>query len=255
MTTGASSRRFATAPPSATGTTRSPPTTLSPSGSRPSTTTTPTREPDDPKQPPARLPGGRTRRRPDDRWLCPHRDRPSPVTQISTLLAAGAAEKDIYVERANGHKSAWPEHDLLLPRLRAGDTLKITRLDRLFYSVQNLVVLGTGLRNRGVRLQRQIDSESLDGRDLFGMLAILADLNVQFVAANTNDGLASARVRGRIGGCPSKLTDHQVQDLIQQHADGARVPALAKKFKVSQSTVYRLLNLSHLETQISGNRS
>ncbi|MDH6706548.1 DNA invertase Pin-like site-specific DNA recombinase [Kitasatospora sp. MAA19] len=142
-----------------------------------------------------------------------------------------------------------------MPRLRAGDTLKITRLDRLFYSVQNLVVLGTDLRNRGVRLQRQIDSESLDGRDLFGMLAILADLNAQFVAANTNDGLASARVRGRIGGCPSKLTDHQVQDLIQQHADGARVPALAKKFKVSQSTVYRLLNLSHLETQISGNRT
>ncbi|MGW7447611.1 recombinase family protein [Kitasatospora sp. NPDC054795] len=174
----------------------------------------------------------------------------SPVTQISTLLTAGVAEKDIYVERANGHKSAWPERDLLLPRLRAGDTLKITRLDRLFYSVQNLVVLGTDLRNRGVRLhvvEQQIDSESLDGRDLFGMLATLADLNAQFVAANTNDGLASARVRGRIGGRPPKLNDHQIQDLIQQHADGARVPTLSKKFKVSQSTVYRLLNLSALE--------
>lgn len=28
----------------------------------------------------------------------------SPVTQISMLFAAGVAENDIYVERANGHK-------------------------------------------------------------------------------------------------------------------------------------------------------
>ncbi|MCC2279058.1 Hin recombinase [Streptomyces sp. ET3-23] len=79
------------------------------------------------------------------------------------------------------------------------------------------------------------------------MLATLADLNAQFVAANTNDGLASARVRGRVGGRPPKLNDHQIQDLIQQHADGARVPVLAKKFKVSPATVYRLLSLSALD--------
>ncbi|MEU9339465.1 helix-turn-helix domain-containing protein [Streptomyces sp. NPDC048290] len=106
------------------------------------------------------------------------------------------------------------------------------------------------MRNCGVRLhvvEQQIDSESLDGRDLFGMLATLADLNAQFVAANTNDGLASARVRGRIGGRPPKLNDHQIRDLIRQHADGIRVPALSKKFKVARSTVYRLLSLAHLE--------
>ncbi|MFC9586207.1 helix-turn-helix domain-containing protein [Streptomyces yangpuensis] len=64
-------------------------------------------------------------------------------------------------------------------------------------------------------------------------------------------------VRGRVGGRPPKLNNHQIKDLIQQHADGARVPVLAKRFKVSQATVYRLLNLSHLErapSQSSGSR-
>ncbi|MEW2588153.1 hypothetical protein [Streptomyces virginiae] len=54
-----------------------------------------------------------------------------------------------------------------------------------------------------------------------------------------------------------KLNNHQIQDLIQQHADDARVPVLAKRFKVSQATAYRLLNLSHLERvppQSSGSR-
>ncbi|MDX3309590.1 recombinase family protein [Streptomyces sp. ME08-AFT2] len=64
----------------------------------------------------------------------------SPVPQINALMRAGVAEECIYIERTNGHKTAWPERDLLLPQLRSGDTITITRLDRLFYSVQNLII-------------------------------------------------------------------------------------------------------------------
>src|SRR5260370_22877499 len=76
----------------------------------------------------------------------------SPVPQINTLIQAGVAEADIYLERARGHKTSWPERDLLLARLHRGDTVKITRLDPLFYSIHNLVVPGPGPRAPGVTL-------------------------------------------------------------------------------------------------------
>ncbi|EYT81521.1 hypothetical protein CF54_19095 [Streptomyces sp. Tu 6176] len=44
---------------------------------------------------------------------------------------------------------------------------------------------------------------------MFGMLSVLAELQRELIVANTNDGLASARARGRIGGRRPKLTKDQ----------------------------------------------
>src|SRR5262249_27655528 len=125
---------------------------------------------------------------------------------------------------------------------------------RLFYSVQSLIVLGTDLHNRGIRIQaveQRIDSESLDGRDLFGMLAALADLNRQFVTANTNDRLP--RARGHTAGRSPKLNDQQIHDLRRLHATGTPIPQLIQNFHVSQATVYRFLRLADQETRTTDN--
>ncbi|MEV1168727.1 recombinase family protein [Nonomuraea sp. NPDC049784] len=154
----------------------------------------------------------------------------SPAPQITALINAGVPDENIRVERANGSKAIWPERDLMLKGLRRGDTLKIARLDRLFYSIQNLVVLGTELTNRGIRLQvieQNIDSESFEGRDLFGMLSALAELQRDFVSATTNDGLAKARARDRTGGRKPALTDQQVTQAVKLHTDGTPVADIA----------------------------
>ncbi|GGN64005.1 DNA invertase [Streptomyces albiflavescens] len=138
----------------------------------------------------------------------------SPAPQISTLMRAGVAEESIYIEHANGHKTAGPERDLLLPQLRSGDTITVTRLDRLFYSVQNLIVVGTDLRDRGIRIhavEQHIDSNTLEGRDFFGMMSVFASLHLIFVRAATNDGLAAARARGKTGGRRPLLTPEQAE--------------------------------------------
>jgi DNA invertase Pin-like site-specific DNA recombinase len=59
----------------------------------------------------------------------------------------------VHVEHASGAKASRPQLDLVLQLLRAGDTLVITRLDRLGRSVLHLVTLGAGLRERRVGLQ------------------------------------------------------------------------------------------------------
>lgn len=126
--------------------------------------------------------------------------------------------------------------------LREGDTLKVTRLDRLSRSVLHLVALGADLRERGIGLhviEQGIDTATMEGRAMFGMLSVLAELQRELIVANTNDGLASARTRGRVGGRRPGLTDDQAA-LAQRLYDEREktVQQIADMFGVPRSTVY-----------------
>ncbi|MFI6897143.1 recombinase family protein [Streptomyces sp. NPDC050256] len=69
--------------------------------------------------------------------------------------------------------------------------LKATRLSR---SVLHLVTLGADLRGRGIQLhviEQEIDTSTMEGRAMFGMLSAPAELQRELIVANTNDALAS----------------------------------------------------------------
>ena len=102
----------------------------------------------------------------------------------------------------------------MLQPLRPGDTLKITRLDRLSRFVLHVVTLDADLRERGIGLhviEQGIDTAAVKGRTMFGMLSVLAELQRELIVANTMDGLAAARARGRVGGRRPRLSAEQRQ--------------------------------------------
>ncbi|KPI12378.1 Resolvase domain-containing protein [Actinobacteria bacterium OV450] len=136
-------------------------------------------------------------------------------------------------------KASRPKLDLVMQLLRGGDTLKVTRLDRLSRSVLHPVTLGADLRQHGIGLhvtEQGIDTSTMEGRAMCGMPSVLAELQRGLiVATNTNDGLASAQARGRVGGRRPRLTEdlaalaHPLYDerkkTLQQIADSlARCP-------------------------------
>src|SRR5664279_2072574 len=168
--------------------------------------------------------------------------------QMDALVRAGVAERDVHVDVASGAKASRPELDLVLPLLRDGDTLVITRLDRLGRSLVHLVTLGAQLRERGVGLrvlEQGIDTPTAEGRAMYGMLSVLAELQRELIVANTRDGLASARARGRVGGRKPKLTPEQAV-LAQQLYDAKEktVQQIGDLFGVPRSTVYGYLTSS-----------
>ncbi|WP_434744761.1 recombinase family protein [Streptomyces sp. A-14] len=55
-------------------------------------------------------------------------------------------------------------------------------------------------------IEQGIDTSTMEGRAMFGMLSVLAELQAELTVARTNCGLASARARGRVGGRRPKLT-------------------------------------------------
>jgi len=166
----------------------------------------------------------------------------NPDHQTDALLRAGAARDDIYVDHAGGAKASRPKLDLILRVLRDGDVLVVTRLDRLGRSVLHLVTFGAQLRERGVGLnvvEQGIDTGTAEGRAMFGMLLVLAELQRELIVANTLDGLAAALARGRRGGRPAKLSPDQVA-LAQRLYDAGEhtVAQIAGMFTVPRSTVY-----------------
>ena len=176
----------------------------------------------------------------------------NPEHQVDALRRAGVAAEDIHVDHAGGAKASRPQLDLVLSRLREDDVLVITRLDRLGRSMLHLITLGADLRERGIGLkvlEQGIDTATAEGRAMFGMLSVLADCQREMIAANTRDGLAAARARGRKGGRPSKLGPDQIE-LAQRLYDAGEhtVAQIADMLKAPRTTVYGHLNKRRVDT-------
>lgn len=166
----------------------------------------------------------------------------NPDHQVDALRRAGVAPENIHVDHASGAKASRPQLDLVLRLLRDGDQLAITRLDRLGRSVLHLISLGAELREKGVGLkvlEQGIDTTTAEGRAMFGMLSVLAELQRELTVANTRDGLAAARARGRKGGRPPKLTTEQVEHAQRLYDEGKHTVAqIAGLLGVRRTTLY-----------------
>jgi DNA invertase Pin-like site-specific DNA recombinase len=86
---------------------------------------------------------------------------------------------------------------------------------------------------------------------MFGMLSVLAELQrEELIIANTRDGLAAARARGRTGGRRPKLTSDQAHHAQQLYDAGDHtVQRIADLLQVPRSTIY-----GHLDKASIGRR-
>ena len=166
-----------------------------------------------------------------------------PEAQTDALTAAGCEK--VFVEHASGVLARRPVLDDALAYLRDGDTLVVTKLDRLGRSVRNLKETVDDLEGRGIGLRalsQGIDTTTPGGRLFFHMLAAIAEFEHDLIVERTQDGLAAARARGRKGGGRFKMTPTKAKQAramydTRQHT----VQQIAETFGVSRGTIYRHL--------------
>lgn len=166
-----------------------------------------------------------------------------PQAQTDALAAAGCEK--VFTDHASGTLARRAALDEALAYLRSGDTLVITKLDRLGRSVRNLKALADELQGRGVGLRalsQGIDTTTPGGRLFFHMLAAIAEFEHDLIVERTQDGLAAARARGRKGGPKFKMTPTRVaQARAMYDAREHTVAEIAATFGVSRPTIYRHL--------------
>lgn len=163
--------------------------------------------------------------------------------QRDALLKAGATK--IFVEKITGTKASRPELDLMRQMLRQGDTVFVTRIDRLGRSAKDLLNIVSDFEAKGVNLkviEQNIDTSSNEGKLFFTMVAAFAEFEHSMMVSRTKDGLEAARARGRVGGRKAKLTHAQVGRLIEMYDQKEiTIQDLANMFGISRPTVYRLI--------------
>ena len=169
-----------------------------------------------------------------------------PEAQTDALSAAGCEK--VFVDHASGILAKRTALDEALGYLRAGDTLVITKLDRLGRSVRNLKALADELQSRQVGLRalsQGIDTTTPGGRLFFHMLAAIAEFEHDLIVERTVDGLAAARARGRMGGPRFKMTSTNMAQARSMYDAGQHtVQQIADTCGVSRPTIYRHLGTS-----------
>jgi DNA invertase Pin-like site-specific DNA recombinase len=166
-----------------------------------------------------------------------------PATQVAQLQAAGCTR--IFVDAGvSGRTMDRREFGQCLEFARSGDTITVCRLDRLGRTVSGLLDLAADLQRRGVNLRsltEGFDPNTATGRAMFGMFAVLAEMQRQLTVESINEGLATARAAGRVGGRPRSLTDEQVAHARQMLASGSTAAGVARTLGISRATLYRAL--------------
>jgi DNA invertase Pin-like site-specific DNA recombinase len=165
--------------------------------------------------------------------------------QSDDLTAFGVDE--LYVEKHTGTKANRPQWNLVKSMLRSGDTLVVTKLDRLGRSTRDLLEISAFLESKGVNLvttKQKVDTTTPEGRLFFTMVAAFAEFEHSMMKARTMDGLAAARARGRVGGRKSKLTPQKVADIRARYEAKETVQSIADYFEVSRPTIYRALEIT-----------
>jgi len=161
-------------------------------------------------------------------------------------LKAASVDK-VFIEKVTGTKASRPELDKLREQMREGDTLVITRLDRLGRSTKDLLAISAELAEKGVELEvieQNINTTSPEGKLFFTMIAAMAEFEHSMMVARTRDGLAAARARGRLGGRKPKLTESQKKQVKKLYdARELTVREIAALFNITPPTVYRALQV------------
>ncbi len=82
------------------------------------------------------------------------------------------------------------------------------------------------------------------GEAIVGIMAVLAQLRVSTIRANTRRGLDHARAQGRVGGRPSVMTDERRAAALRMRDDGKSLSHIARVLGVGKSSVARALERS-----------
>lgn len=166
--------------------------------------------------------------------------------QTDALTAAGVDPNRIYSDKLTGMstKEQRPGLSRLLDYAREGDTIVVVGIDRLGRNAAEVMTTIRELGERGIvlrSLREGIDTSNAAGRMVAGVLASLAELELELGRERRTAAREARRARGQHVGRPKALDAQQTALAQRMHASGESATTIAAALGVSRATVYRVL--------------
>ena len=161
--------------------------------------------------------------------------------QHDRLREAGAVR--IFDDVISGKKFNRPGLAALIDYARRGDTLTVTRLDRLGRSLKELLETVEDLKTRGIgliSLEERIDTTSAACELVFHVFGAIAHFERRLISERTRDGLTAAAKNGRRPGRP-KADPEKVDAALKLVDAGLSPRQAAKQIGIGRSTLYRIV--------------
>ncbi len=159
--------------------------------------------------------------------------------QRKALKAAGCTV--IRAEKASGtSRKGRSELETLMDFLRPGDSLVVTRIDRLARSLRDLQNIVHELREKRAYLkatEQPVDTSTAAGKAFLDMLGVFAEFETNLRRERQLEGIAAAKARGVYKGRPKSINAAEIKRLLN---DGVGPTEVAKRLGIGRASVYRL---------------
>lgn len=161
--------------------------------------------------------------------------------QLEQLKAAGVER--IYEEKISGVKKDRPELAAMLDYVREGDSVIITKLDRIGRSTRHLLEIVETLKSKGVEfkvLNINLDTSTPTGKLMLTMLAAVASFEREMMLERQQEGISIARAAGKYKGRQptARAKSAEVMALV---AKGEKKSEIASKLGIGVASVYRII--------------
>ena len=164
--------------------------------------------------------------------------------QERDLRAAGCAK--LFLEQVSATTTKRPQLEAALDYAREGDTVFVTKPDRLARSTADLLGIVARLEAKGVGLVvlsmggQQVDTRTATGKLMLTMLAAVAAFERDLMLERQREGIAKAKGEGKYKGrAPTAM--RQAAEVSRLHGSGVTPTEIARRLGLSRMSVYRAL--------------
>jgi DNA invertase Pin-like site-specific DNA recombinase len=162
--------------------------------------------------------------------------------QQEALTQAGATQ--VFAEKQSGAMTDRTALARCLASLEPGDSLLVTKLDRLARSTRDLLNTLDTIAKAGASFRSLgdpwADTSTPHGRLMLTVLGGLAEFERHLILSRTEEGRNRAKARGIKFGRKPKLTKHQREEALARKRNGETLTEIARSYNVSHMTICRL---------------
>lgn len=161
--------------------------------------------------------------------------------QLRDLEEAGCTK--IFQEELSSVATSRPELERCLEFIRDGDTLIVTKLDRLARSVADLVSIMGQLEEKGASLQilaMNLDTGTPTGKLMVNLLGSIAEFERELMLERQREGIAKAKAEGKYKG-RAPTARRKAEDVMRLRAEGKSANEIKEELGISRASVFRIV--------------